>query len=372
MPLLTRMLNAPLSIDVRRGAVAALGDLLADRRIVTEGRVAIAVGPGQGDQIAAQVRPSLSACDMFRVEGGTVEVAVELAGRLRAGSYEAVVGIGGGRTIDATKYAATLSGIPMVSVATNLSHDGICSPVASLTHEKGKGSFGVVMPLAMIIDLDYVHAAPPRLIRAGIGDVLSNLSAVDDWLLAAEQCGERVDRMALTVARTAAEALLHQPGSIESDRFLTVLAESLVLSGMSMAFAGDSRPASGGDHEIMHAIDQLYPDTANHGELAGIGAAFCYHLRATRLSADNAGAASTGAASADGAAERLREILDCLGRHGLPRVPADIGLSAEQFTEAVLHAPQTRPGRYTILEYLNLDQGETRKAVEEYVQAHGG
>lgn len=37
MPLLTRMLNAPLSIDVRRGAVASLGELLADRRIATEG-----------------------------------------------------------------------------------------------------------------------------------------------------------------------------------------------------------------------------------------------------------------------------------------------------------------------------------------------
>src|SRR5690606_40439485 len=111
----------------------------------------------------------------------------------------------------------------------------------------------------------------------------SNFSAVEDWLLAAEECGERVDRMALTVARTAAEALLHQPESIESDRFLTVLAESLVLSGMSMAFAGDSRPASGGDHEILHAIDQLYPDTANHGELAGLGTAFCFHLRATHL-----------------------------------------------------------------------------------------
>ncbi|NKZ07375.1 iron-containing alcohol dehydrogenase family protein [Actinomadura latina] len=359
MPLLTRMLNAPLSIDVRRGAVAALGELLADRRIATEGRVAIAVGPGQGDQIAEQVRPSLTSCDVFQVEGGTVDAAVALGSKLRAGSYEAVIGIGGGRTIDATKYAATLSGIPMVSVATNLSHDGICSPVASLVHDGGKGSFGVVMPLAMIVDLDYVHAAPKRLIRAGIGDVLSNFSAVDDWLLAAEQCGERVDRMALTVSRTAAEALLHLPGTIESDRFLTVLAESLVLSGMSMAFAGDSRPASGGDHEILHAIDQLYPDTANHGELAGIGTAFCYHLRATRLG------------SAEGE-ERLREILACLGRHELPRLPGDIGLSAEQFTEAVLFAPRTRPGRYTILEYLNLDKGETREAVEEYVQAHGG
>ncbi|WP_433474483.1 iron-containing alcohol dehydrogenase family protein [Spirillospora sp. CA-142024] len=357
MPLLTRMLNAPLSIDVRRGAVAGLGELLADKRIATEGRVAIAVGPGQGDQIAEHVRPSLAACEVFQVAGGTVDAAVSLGSSLRAGSYEAVVGIGGGRTIDATKYAATLSGIPMVSVATNLSHDGICSPVASLVHDKGKGSFGVVMPLAMVVDLDYVRAAPDRLVRAGIGDVVSNFSAVEDWLLAAEEVGERVDRMALTVARTAAEALLHQPGSIDSDRFLTVLAEGLVLSGMAMSFAGDSRPASGGDHEILHAIDHLFPDTANHGELAGIGAAFCYHLRATRLGAG---------------ADRLEEILACLGRHGLPRFPGDIGLTVEQFAEAVRYAPHTRPGRYTILEYLSLDEGETRKAVEEYVQAHGG
>ncbi|RSN48747.1 MULTISPECIES: iron-containing alcohol dehydrogenase family protein [Actinomadura] len=357
MPLLTRMLNAPLSIDVRRGAVAALGELLADGRIATEGRVAIAVGPGQGDQIAEHVRPSLAACEVFQVAGATVDAAVDLAAKLRGGSYEAVVGIGGGRTIDATKYAATLSGIPMVSVATNLSHDGICSPVASLVHDKGKGSFGVVMPLAMVVDLDYVRAAPERLVRAGIGDVLSNFSAVDDWLLASAECGERVDRMALTVARTAAEALLHQPESIESDRFLTVLAESLVLSGMAMAFAGDSRPASGGDHEILHAVDQLFPGTANHGELAGIGAAFTYHLRVLHLGEG---------------AERLAEILACLDRHKLPRLPGDVGLTVDQFTEAVQYAPRTRPGRYTILEHLGLDADETRKAVEDYVQAHGG
>ncbi|MEU5883199.1 iron-containing alcohol dehydrogenase family protein [Spirillospora sp. NPDC047279] len=351
------MLNAPLSIDVRPGAIKALGELLADKRIVTEGRVAIAVGPGQGDQITEHVKPSLAACEVFHVDGGTVDAAVSLASKLRAGSYEAVVGIGGGRTIDATKYAATLSGIPMVSVATNLSHDGICSPVASLTHDKGKGSFGVVMPLAMVVDLDYVRAAPERLVRAGIGDVVSNFSAVDDWLLAAEEQGEKVDRMALTVARTAAEALLHQPGTVDSDRFLTVLAESLVLSGMAMSFAGDSRPASGGDHEILHAIDQLYPGTANHGELAGIGAAFCYHLRATHLGAGG---------------ERLAEIVACLERHKLPRTPGDVGLTTEQFTEAVHYAPQTRPGRYTILEHLALDQAAIRKAVEEYVQALGG
>ena len=56
MPLLARMIPAPLSIDVRRGAIADLGALLADRRIATEGRVAVALGPGQGDSIAAELR----------------------------------------------------------------------------------------------------------------------------------------------------------------------------------------------------------------------------------------------------------------------------------------------------------------------------
>ena len=44
MPLLARMLAAPLVVDVRPGAVADLGALLADQRIATEGRVAVAVG----------------------------------------------------------------------------------------------------------------------------------------------------------------------------------------------------------------------------------------------------------------------------------------------------------------------------------------
>src|SRR5919197_6616552 len=310
MPLLARVLSAPLSIDVRRGAIVALGELLADRRIATEGRVAVAVGTGQGDQITEDVRPSLRDCEVFQVEGASVDAAVRLGSRLRGGSYEAVIGIGGGRTIDTTKYAATLAGIPMVSVATNLSHDGICSPVASLEHEKGKGSFGVAMPLAMVVDLDYVRAAPQRLIRSGVGDVLSNLSAVEDWELSHREQGHPIDRLALTLARNAAEALLYQPGSIESDRFLTVLAEGLVLSGMAMSFAGSSRPSSGGDHEILHAIDHLFPGTANHGELAGVGADFCYHLRATHLGEGG---------------DRLMNIVASLDRHGLPKGPQDLG-----------------------------------------------
>jgi glycerol-1-phosphate dehydrogenase [NAD(P)+] len=348
MPLLARMLAAPLIIDVRPGAVTGLGALLADRRIATEGRVAVAVGPGQGDSIAADLQ--IDAAEIFRISDGTHDSAVSLGKRLRAGAYEALAGIGGGRTIDVTKFAANMAGIPMVAVATNLAHDGIASPISSLEHESGKGSYGVVSPVAIVVDLDRVRCAPDPLVSGGIGDLVANLSAISDWELSAADTGEMVDGIAVAMSRSAAQSVLHQPGPSRSDEFLRVLAEALILSGMAMAVAGSSRPASGGDHEIMHAIDHLYPGTASHGELAGAGALFCAYLRED--------------------AQQAAAFSDCLQRHGLPRTPADLGLSSEQFSRAVLLAPSTRPGRYTILERLAMSEAEAAKRVEDYARAY--
>ncbi|HEU5422231.1 MAG TPA: iron-containing alcohol dehydrogenase family protein [Nitrolancea sp.] len=350
MPLLARMLATPLVIDVRPGAISGLGALLADRRIAVDGRVAVAVGPGQGESIAAEL--DIGSAELFKVPDGSYDTAVALGKDLRAGTYEAVAGIGGGKTIDVTKFAAHMAGIPMVSVATSLGHDGIASPVSTLAHESGSGSYGVVTPVAIVVDLDRVRRAPARLATAGIGDVVNDLSAIADWELSAADTGEPVDGLAVAMARSAAHAVLNLPGEAASDEFLTVLAEALIMSGMSMIVAGSSRPASGGDHEIMHAINRLFPGTASHGELAGLGASFCAYLR--------------------GDAAQLEAISSCLRRHGLPVHPEQVGLSAEQFTAAVVHAPQTRPGRYTILERLAMTPAQAADRVEDYVSAIAG
>jgi glycerol-1-phosphate dehydrogenase [NAD(P)+] len=350
VPLLARMLLSPLFIDIRAGAVSGLGDLLSDRLISADGHVAIAVGPGQGQRVVEAIRPRLSNADIVTVHGGSLEAAGDLQSELRGKNYDALVGIGGGRTLDVAKYAATRLGLPMVAVATNLAHDGIASPVSSLLHEGGKGSFGVVLPMAVVVDLDYVRTSPPRMVLSGVGDLVSNLTAVEDWRLASRERGEPVDGLAVTFARTAAESVLHRTDGLESDRFLTALAEGLVLSGIAMAAAGDSRPSSGADHEIMHAIDALFPGTANHGELAGVGALYSAFLRENLVLAE--------------------QIDACLRRHDLPRLPADLGLSDDQFAEAVSYAPQTRPDRYTILEYLDLDAAAVRGRTADYVEAY--
>lgn len=351
MPLLARMVAAPLSIDVRAGAVAGLGELLADRRISMGGHVAVAVGPGQGERIAELLGPTLGNADVFPVSGGTLDAALELGSHLREKSYDAVVGIGGGKTLDVTKYAAATYGIPMVSVATSLAHDGIASPVSVLDHDGGRGSYGVHIPIAVVVDLDFVRDGDARQTRSGVGDAVSNLSAIADWQLAAECRSEGMDGLAVTFARTAAEAVLHHPESLESEEFLTVLAEALVFSGLSMAVAGSSRPCSGACHEISHALDGLYPGTGTHGEQVGVGAAFAFFLRGDHATAV--------------------QLNDCLRRHGLPRGPADLGLAADDFARAVLHAPSTRPDRYTILEHLDLDAETLHRRMGDYVRAMG-
>ncbi|MEO3821178.1 iron-containing alcohol dehydrogenase family protein [Plantactinospora sp. B24E8] len=349
MPLLARTVNTPLAIDVRRGAVADLGPLLADRRISAGGEVAVVVGPGQGERIAELCRPGLGRADVFTVTGGTLDAALELGERLRRRNYDAVVGIGGGKTIDTAKYAASRYALPMVSVATSLANDGIASPVASLDHEGGKGSYGVQIPIAVVVDLDFVENGPDRQTQAGIGDAISNLNAVADWELAHRVRAEPIDGLAVTLARTGAEALVNHPGKITDDGFLTALAEALILGGLAMSVSGSSRPASGGCHEISHAIDELYPGTGSHGEQVGLGALFCTYLR--------------------GDLERFAQLASCLHRHGLATTPADLGLTDDNFVAAVHHAPCTRPGRYTILEHLDLPQDVIGERLANYVDA---
>lgn len=349
MPLLARVVNAPLEIDIRAGAIAALAPLLAEGKVSANGDVALVVGAGQGAEIAAVLQTALPSAPVHHVVGGDLEEATALVGKLRTGFFDAVVGIGGGGTLDVAKYAASATGLPFVSVATNLSHDGLASPVSVLESHGRKGSFGVNTPIAVIVDLDYVRSSPSRHTRAGIGDAVSNISAVADWYLAGRECGERVDGLAATLASNSAQAVAYSPFPTESDEFLTTLAESLLLGGLAMAVAGNSRPCSGGCHEISHAIDALYPSTALHGEQVAVGALFSCYLREDVMTED---------------------IARCFARHGLPCVPADLQLTAEQFTKAVLLAPTTRPDRYTVLEHLALSPEQTAKRVDAFVETY--
>lgn len=259
MPVLTRLIPSPVVVDIRAGAIDDLATVLADQRISSStGRLAIAISGGSGAVLRKRLEPQLPRAEWFEVGGGTLDDAIKLAEAIKKGRYDAVVGLGGGKIIDCAKFAAARVGLPLVAVATNLSHDGLCSPVATLDNDAGRGSYGVPNPIAVVIDLDIIREAPVRFVRSGIGDALSNISAIADWELAARERGEDIDGLAAAMARQAGEAVLRHPGGVGDDAFLQVLAEGLVLTGIAMSVSGDSRPASGACHEINHAFDLLF------------------------------------------------------------------------------------------------------------------
>ncbi|MGI5140099.1 MULTISPECIES: iron-containing alcohol dehydrogenase family protein [unclassified Streptomyces] len=353
MPVLTRLIPSPVVVDIRRGALDDLATVLADERISHSGKLAVAVSGGSGARLRARLAPSLPGATWYEVGGGTLDDAVRLAGEMKSGRYDAVVGLGGGKVIDCAKFAAARVGLPLVAVATNLSHDGICSPVSILDNDAGRGSYGVPNPIALLIDLTVIREAPVRFVRSGIGDALSNISAVADWELSHRVNGEKVDGLAAAMARQAGEAVLRHPGGCGDDGFLTVLSEGLVLSGIAMSIAGHTRPSSGACHEISHALDLLYPErAASHGEQVGLGAAFAMHLRGDH----------------DGS----RLMARALRRHGLPVLAEEIGFGDDEFVRAVEFAPQTRPGRYTILEHLELPPTRIKEAYRDYAAAVAG
>nr|WP_203613855.1 iron-containing alcohol dehydrogenase family protein [Streptomyces rochei] len=349
---MTRLIPSPVVVDIRAGALDDLGCVLADERISHSGKLAVAVSGGSGARLRERVAPSLPGADWFEVGGGTLDDAIKLAGAMKGGHYDAVVGLGGGKIIDCAKFAAARVGLPLVAVPTNLAHDGLCSPVATLDNDAGRGSYGVPNPIAVVIDLDVIRDAPVRFVRAGIGDAVSNVSAIADWELANRVKGERIDGLAAAMARQAGEAVLRHPGGVGDNDFLQVLAEGLVLTGIAMSVSGDSRPASGACHEINHAFDLLYPTrAAAHGEQCGLGAAFAMYLR--------------------GAHEESAHMASVLRRHGLPVLPEEIGFTPQEFFRAVEFAPQTRPGRYTILEHLDLTTDQIKDLYADYVKAIG-
>lgn len=322
--------------------------MIEDKRIAKDSRVAVIVSTGSGLQFKQQIESQIPHAEFFELSDGSLTAANKVVAQLE--NFSVVVGVGGGRVLDAAKYAAGKAGLPLIAIATNLAHDGIASPVAILEHDGTRSSNGVPVPAAVVIDLDVVRNGPDRFLRAGIGDVLSNLSAVADWELSREVTGEEVDGLAASMARTAATALLNHPADTDDDVFLTVLAEGLVLSGLAMAVAGNTRPCSGACHEISHAIDRLFPaKSAPHGEQVGVGALFATFVR--------------------GDLPLFIAMRDCLRRHRLPVAPVEIGLSNEEFAQAVYFAPQTRPDRFTLLEHLQLDEQQALARVNEFITA---
>lgn len=331
MGLTDRTINVPRFLKVRRGILAeagaivsAYGSPFARPLLVTDRRNA-----AQADILRATSWPN--AITQIIADNSLAQCHA-LAQQYNFEQFDSIVGLGGGRALDVGKYLATDQRLPYVSVPTVPSHDGLASPVAVLKDAAGRSqSLGVHMPVGVLVDLDLLGQAPRASILAGTGDMISNLSAIEDWLLAERDVGEQVDDYALLLSSQSAQMVLRfleKDSTVESMEYLAVLVEGLILSGIAMNIAGNSRPASGAEHEISHAIDALFPEKARlHGHQVAFGTLVAEKIRGKDIG-------------------DLKGLFQTIG---LPVSHDELGLTLTEAVAALQHAPATRPERYTIL-----------------------
>ena len=275
------------------------------------------------------------------IEGANIE---ELA---KVESYsdriDFLVGLGGGRPIDLAKQAGFNKDIPFISIPTAASHDGFGSARASIRQEGRKTSMQAIPPIAVVADTSIISKAPKRLLGAGVGDIISNQTAVLDWRLD----GQKADYSEYAAALSEMAAQLVEDGidkvASGSEEGVRLVVKALISSGVAMSIAGTSRPASGGEHKFSHWLDANSDNPALHGEQCGLGSIVTMYLHG-------------------GNWEKIRDTLKVVNA---PINAKGLGMDDGMVLSAFINSKEIRPQRTTILDK------STQTQIEEAALATG-
>lgn len=168
-----------------------------------------------------------------------------------------IIAVGSGVINDLCKLISYRRSRPYCIVATAPSMDGYASSVSAVIEGNMKITYAAHSPKFIIADLDVLKNAPYEMIQAGFGDTIGKYSALNDWLLSkivnGEYFCETVYDMVYSVLQKTAEIGPRLKDRREED--IKLLFESLVIVGIAMAYAGNSRPASGSEHHLSHFFE---------------------------------------------------------------------------------------------------------------------
>ncbi|WP_188433122.1 iron-containing alcohol dehydrogenase family protein [Kroppenstedtia guangzhouensis] len=318
-------------------------------------KVALVSGSGKTRAVTHEIMEVISGqasrIQVMSCENNTLDTINELERLVLEDPPDIIFGVGGGKALDVSKVVGTRSNVPVVLFPTAISSDAICSPVAVIKMLNKSTSIGVKMPQGVVIDLDLLASSPPRLMSAGIGDLLSNKSALFDWRLAHNAGEEEMNTFANLMANNAVDSFLNlvNRSGVNSSRLIKGAAESLIMSGIAMSIAGSSRPCSGSEHLISHALDYHCGGKALHGEQVALGVLVSEYLQGKR--------------------EQVEKLAPVYEKLGLPAHYEDLGYTREEMHRAIRKAPSMR-NRYTILNEFELTDEFIDKILDEVYPEH--
>ncbi|MCB2195267.1 MAG: iron-containing alcohol dehydrogenase [Bacteroidetes bacterium] len=320
-------INIPIILEVANGAISNFDYLLKKNFLSFENRFIITE-----ESLFNNYRNFIDRLNFSKVyfnKSYDFKDVIELAKDFNNDDF-LIIGFGGGKILDFTKLFADKVNLPYIVVPSTLSNDGIYSPIARLDENGKKKSFGVKPPLGIIADLDIIKNSPEVNLIAGVGDLISNLSALKDWKYANKVKGELINDFAYSLSYMSASSIFKfSEKDIYTKKFLQALTYGLIMSGLSMMIAGNSRPASGSEHQLSHSIDEYFSQRAT---LHGIQVAWGFLLIEERFRENNT--------------DELRMFFDNIGLNRL--ISERINFSDSEVNDIVEKAKKIR-NRFTIL-----------------------
>jgi 6-phospho-beta-glucosidase len=251
----------------------------------------------------------------------------------------AVVGLGGGTPTDGAKYVAWRRHLPVDVFPSITSVDAAVTKSIAARSGGHVTYIGYIVPRDVYVDTTLIAAAPPRLNRSGVGDILCAHVALWDWRLAYDSRGERYDPAAVEAMRDWLDRIL---GGADAIREVTPEGIRLIMQAFEDISLicrrfGSSRPQEASDHTFAYNAEFQTGKSFLHGELVGLGTYVMACLQ------DNAPGF----------------LLEAYEKTGLLWQPRDIGLTRDEFVHALrtLNAYQNNFGRrYSVLDERKVDE----------------
>lgn len=186
-----------------------------------------------------------------------------------------IVGIGGGTAMDTAKWVHWRRGLPLIQIP-SLPSVNACFTRMTALRDGGRVRYeGDAVPDVVLIDFTLMRAAPPAMIRAGIGDVLSCHTALFDWRLAVRAGNDPAwDDEAAGASLRYVDALHDVAPQLNgaTDDGLRGLMELHREIGWRCHALGHARFEEGSEHFFAYCFEEVTGRTILHGELVSLGA----------------------------------------------------------------------------------------------------
>lgn len=229
----------------------------------------------------------------------------------------AIVGVGGGKTLDAAKAIAYYAKLPVIICPTIASTDAPCSALSVIYTDEGAFEsylFFPHNPERVLVDTEIVAHAPTRLLAAGIGDALAT------WFEAracansgaSTMAGAKVSPTALALAKLCYDTLIENGRKAMlavHNKVVTPAVERVVEANTYLSGVGFESGGLAGAHSVHNGLTVL-PETHHylHGEKVAFGLL-------TQLMLENASQAE------------LNDVVSLCVDVGLPITLAQIGVT---------------------------------------------